>query len=266
MNIIDCHTHTNNSPDGDDTVLAMCRKAQSLGLSAYAITDHCECNGYESEHYDVTSEKSFSDIMKAKEEFGGKLNLICGIELGQANQDYEAAEKVISDERLDFVIGSVHNLTGFADFAFLDYPHENIAHLLKAYYDEMLEICRWGKFDVLGHLTYPLRYICGERGIPVDMSPYEETIREIFKTLIENGKGVEINTSGLRQKYGRAFPDFRYIKLFRDLGGEIISIGSDSHCTEDLGKGVREGAELAREAGFTRLTYFKERNPLFVKL
>ncbi|MCI7350510.1 MAG: histidinol phosphate phosphatase, partial [Ruminococcus sp.] len=94
----------------------------------------------------------------------------------------------------------------------------------------------------------------------------EELIAESFKTLISNGKGIEINTSGLRQKYGKTFPDLSYLKLYKDLGGEILTIGSDAHCTADLGKGVKEGSELAQAAGFKRICYFEERKPVFVEI
>ncbi len=103
-----------------------------------------------------------------------------------------------------------------------------------------------GKFDVLGHLTYPLRYIQGEQGISVDMTPFDEVIREIFTILISSGKGIEINTSGYRQKYGMPFPNLPYVKLFKEMGGEILSLGSDAHKAEDLGKGLHDSAELAK--------------------
>ena len=125
------------------------------------------------------------------------------------------AENILSDTRLDFVIGSMHELPGHDDFAFLDYSHENIPNLLEEYFNEIYKMCKWGKFDVLGHLTYALRYIQGEQNIKVDMKPYEEIIRQILKTIIQNGCGIEINTSGLYQKYGKTFPDFKYIKLYR---------------------------------------------------
>ena len=98
------------------------------------------------------------------------------------------------------------------------------------------------------------------------MKPYEEIIAECFKVLINKGKGIEINTSGLRQTYGRTFPDFNYIKLYKDLGGEILTIGSDSHSTYDLARGIPEGIELARFAGFVSTCYFKKRKPYFVNL
>lgn len=281
MNIIDLHTHTKNSPDGSDTVEAMVEKAKTLGLSAYAITDHCEVNRfYPLEHYgDIQPkeydtydfEKDFYISMEEntaiKERLGNCFKFLCGIELGQAPYDYSIADKVVSDKRLDFVIGSIHQIIGEDDFAFISYENaDTIPQLLEKYYTEVLELSRWNKFDVLGHLTYPLRYIVGNSGIPVDMKPYEELIAESFKTLISNGKGIEINTSGLRQKYGKTFPDLSYLKLYKDLGGEILTIGSDAHCTADLGKGVKEGSELAQAAGFKRICYFEERKPVFVEI
>lgn len=279
--LIDCHTHTKNSPDGYDSVEEMCRRAYDSGLAAYAITDHCEINRFYPEEYyggkarfnpedtfDFASdfERSMTENLAAKERWDGKLKLICGIELGQATHDFASADKVADDPRLDFIIGSMHQLPGNDDFAFLPYTAKDVPNMLERYYNEVVKLCKWGKFDVLGHLTYPLRYICGEHGIEVDMKPYEELIRETFKLLIDSGKGIEINTSGYRQKYGLPFPHLPYVKLFREMGGEILSIGSDAHRVTDLGKGIREGADLALEAGFKYLCYFEQRNTIFVKL
>ena len=279
MILVDCHTHTTNSPDGDNSVIEMCEKACSLGLSAYAITDHCETNRFydinyyhtqqdenDDYNYSLSFEKSMQENTEAKELFKGKLNLICGIELGQATHDLETAEKIISDKRLDFVIGSIHEVPTYPDFAFMDYSKYNIHDLIQSYFEEVYKLCIWGKFDILGHLTYFLRYIEGNNGIKVDVSPYEEMIREIFKILIKNGKGIEINSSGLRQKYGKSFPTLDYIKLFHDFGGEVLSVGSDAHCTNDLFKGIVETIELAKAADFKYICYFKERKPNFIRI
>ena len=279
--IIGCHTHSRNSFDADnDTVKERCQRAIQLKLDAMAITDHCEVNRfYEKEYYHITEKKEYDDygfkrayeasmeeISQAKDEFAGKLNLICGIELGQATADTAVADLILSDERLDFVIGSMHELPDHDDFAFLDYSKENVPKLMEENFTEILKLCQWNKFDVLGHLTYALRYIQGNQKIQVDMSPYNEIIAEIFKTIIKNGKGIEINTSGLRQAYGKTFPSYEYIKLYKDLGGEIITLGSDCHSTADLAKGIPEGIELAREAGFRQIAYYKNRQPHFLKI
>lgn len=279
MNLIDCHSHTINSPDASSTVDEMINAAIENNLSAYAITDHCEINHWFSiEHYGDTPngydtydfgyyfEKSMKENTVAKEKYNGKINFICGIELGQATHDIGLADTVVTDKRLDFIIGSMHQLRGYDDFAFMDYNNYDVPSLLDKYFHELYELCLWGKFDVLGHLTYTLRYIEGDHGLKVNMKPYEEIIRECFKLLVENGKGIEINTSGLRQKYGKSFPELNWVKIFREMGGEVISVGSDSHIYSDVAKGVKEGAEIAQAAGFTHLCYFKNRKPEFIKI
>jgi len=285
--IIDCHTHTTFSPDGHSSPKEMCESAKRLGLSAYAITDHCECSTwFDEEYYDGIGARKSDDpfvvydyksrfynavdnISKLKSEYNGKLNLISGIELGQPTQGWEGADEVAGNKNLDFIIGSLHQIREHDDFAFLNYAYytaSEIESILEKYYAEMLEMVNWNKFDVLGHLTYPLRYIVGEQGVEVNNDRYDDMVFEIFKKLAYNGKGIEINTSGLRQKYGIPFPDIKYVKMFKDVGGEILSIGSDAHCTKDLGSGVDKGAEIAVSAGFRHLCYFKQRKPQFISI
>ena len=281
MGIIDCHTHTQYSVDSEADIIQMIEKARKLNLSAYAVTDHCECNRWYPEEYygDVTTyryfdfgkdfENSVSSVTALKEKYDGRLNLICGVEMGQATHNFEIAEKIVSDKRVDFVIGSMHQLPENEDFAFLDYTSytiDEIYELTECYFNEIYKLCKWGKFDVLGHLTYNLRYIKCNAGIELDINRFDEIIAESFRELVQKGKGIEINTSGYRQNYGDSFPSLKYVKLFRDLGGEIISVGSDAHTVEDLGRNVADGARTALEAGFEHLCYFKERKPNFIKI
>lgn len=278
--LVDLHSHSNCSPDGSHSVADMYERACELGLKVYAITDHCECNFWESAPSDnVTdarmygageySKKSINEQTKFKDKYDAKTKILIGMELGQCMQNIEKAEEIANDNRLDFIIGSLHMVKGHDDFYYLDYNKmsaDETDKLLTAYFDEIESMCRWGKFDVLGHLTYPLRYITGKYGINIDMSRYEEAIRCIFKTLISNGKGIEINTSGLRQECGFSFPTIEYVKMFKELGGEIITIGSDSHCTQDIGKGIKEGIEIAKQAGFERIAYFVKHEPMFFEI
>ena len=282
MNLIDCHTHTQYSVDSEADIELMIKRACELNLAAYAITDHCECNRWYSENYykNATTykyfdfgrdfENSVSAVTLLKEKYANKLNLICGIEMGQATQELNVAEKIVADKRLDFIIGSVHQIPDTEDFAFLDYNSMNWRNMYELMYTYMLEInklCKWGKFDVLGHLTYFLRYFQNHWNIKFDISAFDEIIEESFRELTLKGKGIEINTSGLRNsKCKETFPSLKYIKMFHMLGGEIISIGSDAHTVEDLGSGIYEGVELAKEAGFRYITYFKERKPNFIKI
>lgn len=279
--LIDCHTHTRFSVDSEEDEIKMIDRAIELGLKAYAVTDHCEVNRwFPKEHYGDTKiypyfdfgsdyERSVARITQLKEHYLGRIELICGVELGQAHQDTDTAQTVADDERVDLIIGSVHQLRGTEDFAFLDYTQLTAGELyglIERYFTEVYELCRWGRFDVLGHLTYLLRYINGKYGCGADISRYDDIIAESFRELIAKDKGIEINTSGIRQGAGETFPTLKYVKLFKDLGGELISLGSDAHEAEHIGSGIVQGAEIAHEAGFDRIAYFIKHQPRFIDL
>jgi histidinol-phosphatase (PHP family) len=271
--MIDCHTHTTNSPDAESSPSDMVQQAINLGLDVLAITDHCEVNmwypkehypnpfDYDDYNYKQCFENSLADSTSLKAQFEDKIKVLCGVELGQACMNYNLAENILSDSRLDFVIGSVHQIDGFPDFFIIDYANTNLDTLLQGYFLTVLKLCKWGKFDILGHLTYPLRYIY-EKGFSVDMKQFEPTIREIFKTVIAKNIGIEVNSSGLRQKCGFSFPTAEYVQMYRDLGGTIISVGSDAHATNQLGCNIQQCIDMIKSCGFEYLTYFENRKPI----
>lgn len=262
----DCHNHSACSPDGHDAIAAMCARAAELGLYAYTLTDHCECQKYE-ERYRERVENAWAQMGAARPPEG--LRFYRGIELGQPNQDLPAAEQALSQGEYDFVIGSIHNIRGFEDFFFLDYTREGpefIDRLLSAYWQELLEVIRWGGFDSLGHLTYPLRYIVEDHGIPVELTRHREQIDGVFRALIRAEKALEVNTSGLRQKIGRTLPDLPLLARYHELGGRLVTLGSDAHRAEDLGKGVDEGMELLKQAGFREFAVYEKRKPTLLPL
>lgn len=278
--ICDMHTHSAFSPDAEDNAQAMIEEALAKGLQYYAITDHCDCNFWEmppsegirdadmygSRYYAKASISRLDDL---KAIYNGRLELICGIELAQPLQNEEAAMKIVKDTRLDFIIGSHHMNKGKDDFYWLEYKNmdsSEVYALLEDYFKEVLEMCEWGNFDVLGHLTYPLRYIVERSDVQIDMKRYDDIIREIFCTLIHNDKGIEINTSGLRQPIGKTLPELEYVKLYHDLGGEILTIGSDAHKKADIGAGINEGIRIAAEAGFEFLTCYRRRTPYMISI
>lgn len=126
-------------------------------------------------------------------------------------------------------------------------------------------MAEWNKFDCIAHLDLVKRY-GSLYGIKINLMLYEEELKEIFKILIENGKGIEINTSGLRQTAKSCLPDLDIVKFYKQLGGEIITVGSDSHYAMDVGKGIHYGIEIAKNAGFKYMTIFRERKPEFIKI
>ena len=266
--LMDVHNHSNLSPDGTNDPEDMVKRAIELGIGYYALTDHLEINKFYDEEYlyeePVRKASEISPLLIDK--YSDKINMAYGVELGQPLQDMKLTDRMLSSYKYDFIIGSLHMCNGWDDFYLLDYNKVSPDFLLKLYFEELLEMARWGEFDVLGHLTYPLRYIVGDSGLYIDMSKYLPIIKEIFSTLIKNDIGIEINSSGLRQKIGLTLPDEYYVRLYKELGGKILTVGSDAHCTEDLGKGIPETIALARNVGFTELAFFKKRNPTFISI
>lgn len=259
--ISDSHTHTHWSPDADNPASLLCERAARLGFYSITVTDHCECNAFIKDGYQESICRSFEESQKASALFRGRVRVYSGIELGQATQDRAAAEHVLSLCNFDFVLGSLHNISQTEDFYFLDYGKVDVTNLLKAYFSEMQELVEWGNFDSLAHLTYPLRYIVGDHGIPVSLEPFWEQIDSILKQLAEKGKALEVNTSGLRQKIGETLPPLSVLKRFRELGGQYVTLGSDAHRWADVGAGIERGLTLLQEAGFRYFAVYQNREP-----
>lgn len=267
-NLFDSHTHSEHSPDGNHPVLALCQQAAENGLVGLAITDHLECNDFENDNYRQRIRRSVDNIHTAQIQLGSQIQISCGVELGQPLQNTAAALEILTSYDFDFVLGSLHALAGKPDFYYWDFddPAIDIRQSLVDYYTQQIELARWGRFDVMGHITYPIRYIQGRSGIPVNLGEYGDLIDTLLRTLIEAGRGIEVNTSGLRQELGTTLPDLPLLRRYRELGGEIITTGSDAHYTQHIGSGLGRGMELLEAAGFRYFAYFKERRPQMLKL
>lgn len=258
----DYHMHTNRSFDGDMELKELCRKAISEGLYEIAVTDHCDCN---EEPHLYNLEECYSDFILAKELYSDEINIRFGIELGQATQSKDYALKLLKEGKFDFVLGSLHNLKDTEDFFYLDYTKHNVDTLLNDYFTQMKEMVEKIDFDVLGHLDYPAKYLIN-KDIKFDLKDYWEQIEDVLKLIIKKGKGIELNTSGFRSKMERTLPDRDVLTLYKDLGGEIITIGSDAHHLVHIGFGIDEGLELLIGAGFHYLSVFEGRKAKQVKI
>ena len=268
-NRIDLHMHTKSSFDGNYPAAEMCRAAVENGLSTIAFTDHFDVDFFERHNLDTRQRTSYEDIISAREEFADKITVMRGIEMGQPTYDIALTEKSLARYEYDFVIGSIHNLREMPDFGDLDYKsmtEDEIYSLLDKYFEEELILAKWNGFDTFAHLTYPMRYIVQAGRNDIELSRYDEITDEIFRTLIANGKALEINTSGLRQPIGKTMPTENYVRRFKELGGEFLTLGSDAHFTEHVGAGIDNGYEIAENCGFEYVTYFKDRKPVQVKI
>ena len=257
----DNHCHTDCSFDGVDPAMMLCDSATRQGLFALTITDHCECHRYYDEGYNRAIRQSYFEARKAAAVFRGTLHVYAGIELGQPMQDLKAAEEALSMCDYDFVLGSLHNVSGQPDFYDISYETADLPALLHTYFDEMLAMVQWGGFDSLAHMTYPWRYAQGDHGIALSYDPYWEQIDAVLKALIDKGLSLELNTSGLRQKLGTTIPDEPILRRYRELGGKRVTIGSDAHRWADVASGVEDGLALLESLGFTHIAIYHAHVP-----
>ncbi len=262
MYYVDYHTHSKNSFDGYETVEDMAKRARETGLREICITDHYECS------YDhVPMKFGFEDTKVEIAALGGNAGIMVryGIEIGQMHVEPDVCRRIIERNDFDFIIGSVHNITGDLDLYYVDYTKKRASALFEEYLCELQKLASTADYDVIGHITYPLRYMARD-GVSFDLAPYADKIDSILKTVIERKKGIEVNASGLRQEIGDTMPPIEIVRRYRELGGKIITVGSDAHRCRDIGSGIPEAVDIVCRAGFSEITVFEKRRPRYIKI
>lgn len=257
----DYHTHSTHSSDGHNTIMELCRSAVKNGIQEIAVTDHFEpCMA--NEYCSFYNQKSYWAYMtKAKQVFRGRLSIKLGVELGQPHLFPEASKAVLADFPYDYVLASAHKLSNGKDVSELDYSNINEEELCAMYLEQLKQLIYWNDFDCIGHLDLIKRYSAAVYKRNISLASQYELLKEVLQLAIRSGKGIEINTSGLRQAPKETMPGLDVLKIYKELGGEILTIGSDAHFAQDVGKGVGEAQVLARMAGFRFITVFENRKP-----
>jgi len=260
--ICDTHAHTNLT-DGKDAPKAMLARAAELGTEALALTDHFDMER-EPDHRmrGAGTDRAYEATLAVKRGNKTGVKLLLGIEIGQMHRFRDEAREWLASHEYDFVLGSLHAVRGLED----DFYHLrnrvglDADALLGQYFAETLELCETCEFDSLAHLTYPLRYIKG------DVANYRKTVDEIFRVMIKKNIALEINGQMIGQAYNRLSPEEAEISRYRELGGRLITVGSDSHETGLIGNGIAACITAAKNAGFTEYAYYENRKAVFIKI
>ena len=258
MYLSDYHTHTRLSMDGQVPLSVMAERAAQAGMRELCVTDHFDLLDADANRvYDYDWPAAVRQFEETVPQFAGRLKLKLGLEFGMGHIDPPVSERVLAQPGLDFVIGSVHNLSperGGADLFYLDYSTPEACHdALDDYFTSMEKLVATDYYDVLGHVIYPLRYMNGL----ADIHPYLDRVSEILRTVISKGRGMEVNTYR-----GRTVRDWvPVLERYRDLGGELVTTGSDAHDPAHAGAGIAEACALLRELGFRYVTVYEGRRP-----
>lgn len=269
MYLADCHTHSRVSPDASCSMTEMAEAALAAGLQEICFTDHVEPVAWNGRDPVLTYDWGAlsREFQAAQAALGDRIHLRLGIELGEACLDLPRTEALLAEApELDFIIGSTHILSERFDLVDMYFFHpgdEAEAHQeIQDYLELVRRNAEWGGFDVLGHLTLPLRYLNENQGFHMSFDGYEAEVEDIFRTLIQNGCGIEVNTN----RGGTPLPDEKWLRMYRRLGGERITLGSDAHTPEFVGRAVERNQRLLRECGFKRFCTFEKREPVWHEL
>lgn len=265
----DGHVHSDCSPRGIHPLMGLCEQAINRGLFGFAVTDCCDCDRLDEMKFTERIRESVYCVYKARSVFGNSLVISNGIEVGQPLDNIEKADKIVNSIPFDVVLASVKKYpdgTKLSNTNYSELTENEIRTLMESYYDLMLKTSKWDNFNVLSHLTLPMRYLNSESGHYFSLRYCDDLIETILKKIVEDGKALEVNTSAVRGKLNMILPPIRYLRMFRELGGEFVTVGSGSHSCNSIGSDLSEGIRLVRDAGFDSYCYFENRKPVLIKI
>lgn len=267
----DCHMHTRFSTDSESLVREMIEGAMKKGLKEICITDHNDKDYPKVPDIEGTAflfdiDDYFETLGKYQREYADRITVRAGIEIGMQPHLGEYCRNLVNRYPFDFVIGSVHLVYG-KDPYYGELFEERTDE--QAYEETFVQTVKnleaISDFDVLGHIDYVVRY--GKtKAENYSYARYADYIDAILKKVLDMGKGIELNTGGFKYGLGFCHPHPDIIRRYRELGGEIITVGSDAHRPEHVAFDFDKARQILLDCGFKYYTVFEGRKPVFRKL
>ena len=237
----------------------MCQAALNKGIHEIAFTEHFDPNPDDicANHY--KPQVYFENLAAARHAFEPQgMTIRAGVELGEYHRWRDEIQPVLDAWPYDFVLGSMHWVGDRNVFDVKYYRSTPPEEAIPAYFTELAEMVRGGGFEVLSHPDVFKRTAYSVYG-RFDTSAWENWVRPVWQACIEQGIGIEINTAGLRLSVKEAHPSLTALRWYRAMGGELLTLGSDSHRPDHVGYGLVEALEMARAAGFERVCTYERR-------
>ncbi|MCL2301367.1 MAG: histidinol-phosphatase HisJ family protein [Firmicutes bacterium] len=247
--VCDLHVHTKHSCDSQAELEAHCIQALQTGVDTLCFTDHVDynVNDYGYGYYDP--EAFFGDFLRAKEKYGARLTLLCGIEFSEPHL-YREELAALSKLPYDYILGSVHYWYRDMFPSLMVRECVPIETCYAHYWDEVLAAVRAGGFDALGHMDFPKRYY---NQLLFD----HDKIHEICIAMLKNHICPEINTSSLRKNADEPMPGRDILGIYKSCGGKYVTVGSDAHRPEELAAGNAQARELIEYFGFEEINFMQ---------
>ena len=260
--------HTSFSGDSEAPMESMIEASIKAGLKDICITDHMDYNiPHEVEEcymYDPVAQ--FACMKSLREKYAGIINVHYGVEIGFCDEGADFYKKLLDSYPFDFNIGSVHIVDAHDPY----YPKywtlfDTERAGIERYFDRVIYmIKKYKNYDALGHLDYVFRYAPVNHSY--DYKEYSDYIDTILKILIGDGKALEVNTAGYKYGLGVPNPQPQVLKRYKELGGELISVGADGHKPEHVAYDYAKCEALLKECGFDHIAIYKEHKPVMYRI
>ena len=256
--MFDYHTHTEFSSDALSPMATMAEAALRAGLEGIAFTEHMEWMPADGAFGYLKPRTYFAELEALRARYNGSLKLLAGIEAGNPHCFPDVAHAMLTDWPWDIVLGSMHWVNDRPGWELPAFEN-GVEAAYTRYFEELARMAVESEYDVLAHFDIVRRdsWSLLRRVLPLD--DYAEQVRQILRSVVARGKGLEINVSSWRKGMPDPLPGLTVLRWYRELGGEILVVGSDAHQPEHVGEYFDRACGLAVQAGFTRLARFERR-------
>lgn len=257
--LADYHVHTSFSDDSTCRMEDQIRKALSLGINEICFTEHVDYGVKTDLNCDYVA--YIKELKRCKEKYQSRITLKLGIEFGMQEQTIDEFQKDFSTYNFDFVILSCHQVDN-KEFWTGDFQEgKSQQEYNEKYYEEIIKVIKqYNNYSVLGHLDMIKRY--DKQGI-YPFGKIAMCVTSILKHVIKQGKGIEINTSSFRYGLDDLTPSREILTLYKELGGTIITIGSDAHDESYVGHNIAFVKSELKKLGFKQFCTFNKMEPVF---
>jgi histidinol-phosphatase (PHP family) len=250
----------------------MCLAAINEGVSAITITDHCDVSYCVTQNSYMSALGSVTEARRLGTKYKDKLFVGAGLELSGSIEKPKYSTRLIKAINPDCVVASVHGVTinnlptliSRMDFGSM--TDSECYDVLGEYFSVLARTVVFSNFDVCAHLTLPLRYTNGVYGKNLTLERFEPIIEKILSILIERKKALEINTSDIHHQLCDFMPSESIVQKYYQMGGRLITIGTDAHLPQNISHGFSEAKEMLHKIGFYNYNFYKRRKPVSIPL
>lgn len=263
----DYHMHSTFSCDCRAPMADMCAAAVAKGIAEIGFSEHYDlfdgeaapCRDY------FRLEPWAAELERQRAAFAGRLIVRAGIEIGEPHLFHAEAAALLARYPFDYVLGSLHWIGPNSIFDTGYYQAHPESEAFQLFYTELERVTAVGDFDILSHFDVPVRTSFGVYG-RYAAAEHADAMRPALRNCVERGLALDLNTAALRRRANTLTPGLEILKLYVELGGERVTLGSDAHRPEQVGSHLETAMEIARAAGLRYLTHFEKRQARLVAM